>query len=155
MSVPPISETKDNRPVVAIAILYQGDRFLMQLRDNIPGIAYPGCWGLFGGHLEAGETSEVAMQRELLEEIGYQPPSLTEFDCYADERAVRHVYHAPLTVTLTELQLNEGWDMELLTADQIRSGDCYSSRAKQVRPLGSPHQKILLDFIAAGIIAKA
>ena len=42
---------------VAIAILYQDNKFLMQLRDNIPTIAYPGYWGLFGGHLEAGETS--------------------------------------------------------------------------------------------------
>ena len=57
---------------VAIAILPCDGKFLMQLRDNIPTILYPGVWGLFGGHLEAGETPEVAVEREILEEIGFQ-----------------------------------------------------------------------------------
>lgn len=48
-------------------------RYLMQLRDDIPGILYPGCWGLFGGGIEPGETPEVAMRRELEEEIGFVP----------------------------------------------------------------------------------
>ncbi len=69
---------------VAIAILYQDDKFLMQLRDDIPNIVYPGHWGLFGGHLESGETPDSAVKRELLEEIGYTPPNLLEFGCYPD-----------------------------------------------------------------------
>jgi len=43
---------------VAIAILHRQGQFLLQLRDNIPGIVYPGHWGLFGGHLELGETPQ-------------------------------------------------------------------------------------------------
>jgi hypothetical protein len=43
-------------PQVAIAILYRQDQFLLQLRDNIPNIAYPGHWGFFGGHLDPGTT---------------------------------------------------------------------------------------------------
>ena len=56
------------KPEVAIAILYQGDRFLLQLRDDIPTIAWPGHWAFFGGHLEPGESADVAVQRELMEE---------------------------------------------------------------------------------------
>ena len=48
---------------VAIAILHRNGQFLLQLRDNIPGIIYPGHWGLFGGHLEPGETPAVAVER--------------------------------------------------------------------------------------------
>ena len=45
---------------VALAMLHRDDRWLMQLRDEIPGIIAPGCWGLFGGHLDPGETPEQA-----------------------------------------------------------------------------------------------
>ncbi|NEP58926.1 MAG: NUDIX domain-containing protein [Symploca sp. SIO2G7] len=139
----------NHQPVeVAIAILYTSDRFLLQLRDNIPGIVYPGCWGLFGGHLEAGELPETAVKRELIEEINYTPPSLSPFHRYLNpDNVIRHVYHAPLTVELNQLVLREGWDMGLLTLEEIRQGESYSEKASQVRPLGSIHQEILLNFI--------
>ncbi|MEH2294073.1 NUDIX hydrolase [Nostoc sp.] len=132
---------------VAIAILYQKNKFLMQLRDNIPGILYPGYWALFGGHIEPGETPEVAVKREILEEIGYILPPFVEFGYYPGERVVRHVFHAPLLMELNQLVLNEGWDMGLLTPEDIRQGNCYSQKAGEVRPLGSVHQRIMLDFI--------
>lgn len=138
---------KDSRPAVAIAILYQDNQFLMQLRDNIPEIIYPGHWAFFGGHLEPGESPEVAMRRELLEEIGYSPPTVEEFKDYTEGNAIRHVYHAPLTVPVESLELNEGWDLGLFTVEDILRGDRYSERAQQVRPLGKPHQQILLDFL--------
>ena len=132
---------------VAIAILYQDDKFLMQLRDDIPNIVYPGHWGLFGGHLEPGETPDVAVKRELLEEISYTPPNLLEFGCYPDEKAIRHVYYAPLTVELNQLVLLEGWDMDFLTIDNIKQGSYFSQKAKGVYPLVPTAQKILLDFV--------
>ncbi len=131
---------------VAIAILYQGDRVLMQLRDNTPGIVYPGHWGFFGGHLEPGETPEVALLRELQEEIGYVPPQVTLFGQYPGEFALRHVFQAPLTVGLDQLVLGEGWDMQLLPLASIQRGEHYSDRAGRTCPIGAPHQQILLDF---------
>ncbi|MGI8500270.1 MAG: NUDIX hydrolase [Hassallia sp.] len=137
---------------VAIAILYQKDKFLMQLRDNIPNIPYPGQWALFGGHIEAGETPDIAVKREILEEIGYDlPPTVAEFGCYPDERAVRHVFYAPLEVEFNQLVLNEGWDMGLLTPFDILQGSCYSAIALEVRPLGLIPQRIMLDFINKGL----
>lgn len=139
---------------VAIAIIYTKDQFLMQLRDNIPGIIYPGCWGFFGGHIDPGETPEQSVNRELLEEINYLPPQLSLFHCYSDADVIRHVFHAPLTVGLEQLVLGEGWDMGLLTIEDIRAGECYSQKADQVRPLGRPHQQILLDFIEQSLLCK-
>ncbi|WP_066384789.1 NUDIX hydrolase [Anabaena sp. CA = ATCC 33047] len=132
---------------VAIAILYQDNKFLMQLRDNIPNIPYPGHWALFGGHIEPGETPDIAVKREILEEIGYNLPPFFEFGCYPDERVVRHVFHAPLLVEFDQLELNEGWDMAMLTPADISKGKFYSPQAGEARPLGSVAQKILLDFI--------
>ncbi len=136
---------------VAIAILYRHNKFLCQLRDDIPGIVYPGHWGLFGGHLDPGETPEVAVERELLEEIGYVLPSVSKFGCYSDARVIRHVYHAPLTVEMDRLVLSEGWDMDLLTPEQILKGEHYSARANQVQPLVPAAQQILLDFIDSSV----
>jgi 8-oxo-dGTP pyrophosphatase MutT (NUDIX family) len=46
-------------------------RFLLQQRDNIPEILYLGKIGLFGGHLEANETSLECIVREIHEETSY------------------------------------------------------------------------------------
>lgn len=135
------------RHQVAIAILERQGRFLMQLRDDVPGILYPGHWGLFGGHIEPGEDPDTAVRRELLEEICYAPPILTQFCCDEGEISIRHVYYGVLEVELKDLVLCEGWDMALLTPEEIRQGDRYSDRANQVRPLGAPQQRLLLQFI--------
>ena len=137
---------------VSLAILYRDGKFLSQLRDNKPDIIHPGIWGLFGGHLEPGETPENALRREVLEEIGYQVTDVKEFGCYSDPQVCRYVFSAPLTVDLSQLVLNEGWDMKLLSPSDIQAGECYSERAGMVRSLGVTHQKILLDFINQNLI---
>ncbi|MFM2304558.1 MAG: hypothetical protein RLZZ135_1970 [Cyanobacteriota bacterium] len=132
---------------VALAILPSDGKFLMQLRDNIPTILYPGLWGLFGGHIEAGETPEIAVEREVMEEIGYQVTNLQKFGCYGDDRVTRHVFYAPLTIGIDRLVLGEGWDFGLLTPDQITTGFAYSNIAKEERPIGTVHQQIMIDFM--------
>ncbi|MER3432775.1 MAG: NUDIX hydrolase [Leptolyngbya sp. ERB_1_1] len=132
---------------VAIAILYQQNQFLLQLRDNIPKIAYPGHWGLFGGHIELDELPEIAVVRELQEEICYSPTDVVKFGIYEDDRALRHVFAAPLTVGIADLTLLEGWDLGLFTRSEIERGERFSDRANQIQPLGAIHQRILLDFI--------
>lgn len=135
------------RKHVAVAILHQEDRFLMQLRENIPNIVYPGYWGFFGGHIEPGESPEIAVERELLEEIGYTPPRLQNFARYESETVVRHVFYGALIVPVKSLELNEGWDLGLFSLEDVERGDRYSECAQQVRPLGHIHRQILLDFV--------
>jgi len=132
---------------VALAILEQEGRFLMQLRDDIPTILYPGVWGLFGGHLEAGESPEIGLKRELKEEINYEAPSLRYFRSYNDDNLSRYLYHVPLTVALEKLVQTEGQDLALLPPAAIRQGEYYSQKINQTRPLGKIHRQILLDFI--------
>jgi 8-oxo-dGTP diphosphatase len=58
------------RPVdVAVGVLIDGEgRFLLTSRPQ--GKVYAGYWEFPGGKLEAGETVEQALRRELQEEIG-------------------------------------------------------------------------------------
>ncbi|BFM38468.1 NUDIX hydrolase [Synechocystis sp. LKSZ1] len=134
-----------------MAILYQEDRYLLQLRDNIPTILYPGHWGLFGGHLETGETPLEAVKREIWEEIRFSLVAPQYFDCYSDEQAIRHVFAAPLTCSLNDLTLLEGWDWALVTPTEIKTGCIYSPKAQGAYPLGQRHQRILLDFCKAAL----
>ena len=54
---------------VAVGVLVDGDgRFLLTSRPK--GKVYAGYWEFPGGKLEAGETVEAALKRELHEEIG-------------------------------------------------------------------------------------
>ena len=145
----------NNSISVAIAILTQGDQVLMQLRDDIPGIIYPGCWGFFGGHLEPDETPESAVVREILEEITYAVPQkqMSKFGVYSDQRkdeaakmVHRHVFLVPLTVPLGALDLREGWDMALLDRRAAMEGGAYSKKSQKWQPMPAIHQRILLNF---------
>ncbi len=134
---------------VAVAIIHQEGKYLMQLRDDIPNIAYPGVWGFFGGHIEPGEEPAAALKRELIEEINYSVEQLTIFRCDRPGKYIRHLYSCPLTVPVEELELKEGWDLKLLTPAEIKRGFAYSHKAIADKPLGEIHRKIMLDFITS------
>lgn len=133
---------------VAIAIIHQKDKFLMQLRDDLPNILFPGHWGFFGGHIEPQENADIGIKRELQEEINHIPKNITLFESTEDERVIRHFYQAELTVPIEQLQLNEGQDMGLCNIEDIQRGYKYSEKLGEDRPLGQPHQQALLNFIA-------
>jgi 8-oxo-dGTP diphosphatase len=122
---------------VALAMLRRDGRWLMQLRDDVAGIVAPGCWGLFGGHLDAGESPEQAVRRELLEEIGWQPDALRFWLQHRNERRLAHVFLAELNVPLDRLQLLEGQDMALVSSRELLSGALWSPRLQTFRPLAS------------------
>jgi 8-oxo-dGTP pyrophosphatase MutT (NUDIX family) len=132
---------------VAIAILYQDEYFLLQLREDNPKIAYPGCWGVFGGHIEPGETPEMALERELLEEIDYMAPDMIKFDTYSESGIICHIFYGKLFLKIQDLTLKEGMDMALFTVEEIQKGERYSEKLKQIRPIGSPYRQVLLNFI--------
>ena len=135
--------------LVAIAILHYQDKFLMQLRDDIPTIVHPGVWTMFGGHLEIGEKPEVGICRELQEEIGYVPPQISFFRSYTDRQVIRYVFYGVLTVGLDMLELNEGWDMDFLSVSEIVRGKHYSEQASQDRHIAVSHRQIVLDFLSS------
>ncbi|HEY8986628.1 MAG TPA: NUDIX domain-containing protein [Streptomyces sp.] len=64
------------RGAVAIIINRRGE-LLLHLRDDLPGIAWPGHWSVLGGGCDPGETPQQAIIRELDEEAGLTVDDLT------------------------------------------------------------------------------
>jgi len=60
-----------DRAVAAAVMVAEDGRYLLQLRDDKPGLHLAGHWALFGGGIEAGESAEAALRREIHEELGF------------------------------------------------------------------------------------
>ena len=121
---------------VALAMLHRDGRWLLQLRDDLDTILYPGHWGLFGGHLDPGETPQQAVMRELQEEISWVPQTLPQlwFSDTSDTR-IAHVFRGQLEVTLDQLQLLEGQDLKLASLDELITGEVWSEKLRETRPI--------------------
>lgn len=108
-------------------IVVDGARYLMQLRDQKPGIFYPGHWGLFGGAIDDGEVPESALIRELAEELQLSIESaryFTEFTfdfaCHGGRRVLRRYFEVGIPATaLSSMVLGEGSRMSTFEARQI------------------------------------
>lgn len=122
---------------VALAMLRRHGRWLLQLRDDTEGIVAPGHWGLFGGHLDPGETPEEALRRELEEEIGWQAQNLTPW--FVETTAARraHFFRGDLDIAVDQLVLMEGQDLVLADLDALNTGQVWSPRLAEYRPLAA------------------
>ena len=81
----------------ACAILTRGGEVMLGRRASNTG-TYAGCWDLLGGHVEAGESVDAALVRELGEEVGIRPTTFTPLGTLPephpeiDGPAVYHLY---------------------------------------------------------------
>lgn len=98
-------------------------RVLLQHRDDKPGIHEPGRWGLFGGHVDAGESTADAFLREMHEELGWRPKHFEHYRSIElqlpETRLLSHVFAAHLDVPVEKLVLGEGQGMALFAADAL------------------------------------
>jgi len=109
----------------ALLVLDDG-RYLLQLRDDLPHIWYPGHWGLFGGSVDHGEDAVAALRRELREELELDMADARlfvsfEFDLtpVGLKKYFRAYYEVPVTLeAFGRLVLREGADMRALPGDE-------------------------------------
>jgi 8-oxo-dGTP diphosphatase len=112
-------------------------RVLMQLRDDIGGIAAPGQWSLFGGGAEPGEDLETAARREFHEETGIDIDGETlepvaRFASQALRGGVVHVFALARPIAPGEVRLGEGAGFAMLTRGQAETFDLIENFRKVV-----------------------
>ncbi len=112
---------------VAALLLTVDGHYVMQQRDDKPGIFFPGFWGNFGGAIDPGEDAESALFRELAEELGFAVTNrsyfcrlVLDFRYGGAGEVVRHFF----TVTLTDqeigrITLGEGQAVGVFSGEEV------------------------------------
>jgi len=121
-------------PQIAKAFIYNKGEHLLQLRDNIPSIAYPGYWSFFGGGIEVGETPWQALQRELVEEIEWLPKKGDFLYEWYDpnDPCIVHFFFVPFSGKRNKLVLHEGQGLGWFTLKDLK-------RTNFIAPHVEPH----------------
>jgi len=131
---------------IAQLLLFDRDgRLVIYLRDNKPEIPFPNHWDFFGGHLEAGETPEQALARELNEELGIEMTSFRPFrryECFTGDAYpnVKYLYYAQIDRRAADLVLYEGQRLAAIAREERKEFRFANILAA-----------ILEDFIASGL----
>jgi 8-oxo-dGTP diphosphatase len=123
-----------NREVAAAIVTDTAGRLLLQQRDNVPGILYPGMVTLFGGHREGNETFLECAVRELHEELSYFiPPDRFEPlwsydgpDWTNPARSLRAEYFVVRAIPIDQIKVTEG---TLLVVDRAAVADLTAKMA--------------------------
>ena len=101
-------------------------RVLFYRRDNTPTIPFPDQIDILGGHIEAGETADQAVVREMAEELedlrSGEPFTLAGhrlFTVYTDSQgAVDYLFCKAVDFELADVCLKEGQALLWLTEDE-------------------------------------
>lgn len=95
-------------------LLLKGD-YVLQLRDDKPGIAARGMWSYFGGRVRPGESAARAVRREVREELGIEPRN---FRFLWRQRAYGEFERRTVSLALYEARVDGCWGGHRLTEGQ-------------------------------------
>ena len=109
------------KQTATIILLDRLDRCLLFLRDDKPTIPYPNTWDLLGGIVEAGETADQAIRREMLEEIELTLDHPALFKVYDLPDRVEHLFWQRTDLEIGKTSLHEGQKLAWFSEEQIRT----------------------------------
>ena len=107
------------QPYYACAIIRVGDAYLLEQRGADAQFA-ANKLTCFGGRRETDEDSQTCLRRELQEELGWQPNTLS-FACslWQDQRFIAEFFHCELNVDVQELNFEQGRNGILVTETEL------------------------------------
>jgi 8-oxo-dGTP pyrophosphatase MutT (NUDIX family) len=111
-----------------VILLTNDGRFILQLRDDKPGIVDPGKLSIFAGRVEAGEDMLTAARRELFEETTLRDVPLEFFQSFEKDPArhgapgICHIYVAK-DIDPAMVDVHEGQGYRLRSIDEISEED--------------------------------
>jgi len=108
---------------VVKAVIYKGNKFLLQLRDSNTTISYPNTWSLFGGEVDDEEDFAEALIRELQEELSWSPEEVVFLNSSKNNMVNCNINYYLVHCTIHEksLILGEGQAMSWFTFEEISS----------------------------------
>ena len=111
-------------PNVVHAVLIYDGRYVLQHRDDRPGIAAAGMWALFGGRAEPGEDPLSAVVREVREELDLTLSSPSLLWTFYHDSALGHrtlfcIYEEDVTAQWGSHRLLEGQAVDCFAMDEI------------------------------------
>lgn len=105
-----------------IIILNSNNEVLLLLRDDNPEIPFPNMWDLPGGKVENGETPEMAIRREMNEELGISDlGTINLFKIITSEKITDNIFWKGLDLNLSDIILNEGQRLEYFNYESIKN----------------------------------
>ena len=104
----------------SIIFINDQGQILLFLRDNKFDLPYPNMWDVPGGHVEAGESPEKCIIREMKEEMDLV---LDEFELFSKiefEDRIEYTFWARADLDIDEIQLTEGQKLKWFTRNEAK-----------------------------------
>lgn len=114
----------DGLPKVAVGVVLENERVLVARR--ILGLPGAGLWEFPGGKVEAGETVEAALVRELMEETSLDVEIIKLLLRKQTERWDLHFFLCN-AIDPNALQSREGYDWQWLTCEEVGDLEMFAS----------------------------
>ncbi len=112
---------KNGRRQAVVAVIRRGDRFLLVKRSDYIEAA-KGYWCPVSGGIEAGETHQQALQREVMEEVGLKVVAVEKVGQIPsrDKRSDLHYWTTRIISGTARITSDEATDLKWVTVEEMK-----------------------------------
>jgi 8-oxo-dGTP diphosphatase len=104
----------------SIIFINDTEQILLFLRDNKPDLPYPNMWDVPGGHVEANESPEKCIIREMKEEMDLDIDEFKLFSKIEFEDRLEYTFWTRADLDIDEIELMEGQKLKWFTRDDAK-----------------------------------